>query len=150
MRIPTRLGRVESTTGSTVTVGLDDDTLSGLVYIEGQGHRVGQVGSFVRIPQGFANLFGLVTQAGAAAAPKDLASPEQSRRWLTVELVGEGRTGEPFSRGVYRYPTIGDEVHLVTEDDLAIIYGSSASREHVEVGALSSARSIPARVDINK
>lgn len=150
MRDPTLLGRVESATGSTVTVGLDEETLSGLVYIEGQGHRVGQVGSFVRIPQGFANLFGLVTQAGAAAAPTELATPEQSRRWLTVEIVGEGRTGEPFSRGVYRYPTIGDEVHLVTEDDLAIIYGSSTSREHVEVGSLSSARSIPARIDVNK
>jgi uncharacterized protein len=150
MRVPTQLGRVESTTGSMVTVGLDDDTLSGLVYIEGQGHRIGQVGSFVRIPQGFANLFGLVTQAGVAAAPRGDIAPEHSRRWLTVEIVGEGRNGQPFSRGVYRYPTIGDEVHLVTEQDLAFIYGSSESREHVEIGSLSSGRSIPARIDVNK
>lgn len=150
MRDPTLLGRVESATGSSITVGLDPETLSGLVYIEGQGHRVGQVGSFVRIPQGFASLFGLVTQAGVAAAPTELLAAEQGRRWLTVEIVGEGRAGEPFSRGVYRYPAIGDEVHLVTEEDLAIIYGSASSREHVEVGNLSSARSIPARVDLNK
>lgn len=150
MRSPTLLGRVESAAGSTVTVGLDEDTLSGLVYIEGRGHRVGQIGSFVRIPQGFANLFGLVTQAGAAAAPRDEVDPAQSRRWLSVEIVGEGRTGRPFARGVYRYPTIGDEVHLVTEEDLAIIYGSSTSREHVEIGTLSSARAIPARIDVNK
>lgn len=136
MRSPTLLGRVESATGSTVTVGLDNETLSGLVYIEGQGHRVGQVGSFVRIPQGFANLFGLVTQAGVAAAPSQVPIPEQSRRWLTVEIFGEGTSGHCFTRGVYRYPTIGDEVHLVTEQDLAIIYGSSTSREHVEVGHL--------------
>lgn len=116
MRTPTLLGRVESATGSTVTVGLDEETLSGLIYIEGQGHRVGQVGSFVRIPQGFANLFALVTQAGVAAAPPNVALHEQSRRWLTVEIVGEGRSGQSFSRGVYRYPTIGDEVHLVTEE----------------------------------
>jgi hypothetical protein len=150
MRLPTVLGRVESATGSSITVGLDEETLSGLVYINGQGHRVGQVGSFVRIPQGFANLFGLVTQAGVAAAPKEDLDPILSRRWLTVEIVGEGRTGQPFSRGVYRYPTIGDEVHLVTEDDLEIIYGSSTSREHIQIGNLSSASSIPARVDINK
>jgi uncharacterized protein len=150
MRAPTQLGRVESTTGSAVTVGLDEDTLSGLVYIEGQGHRVGQVGSFVKIPQGFANLFGLVTQAGVAAAPRQEVAPEQGRRWLTVEIVGEGRAGQLFSRGVYRYPTIGDEVHLVTEQDLAFIYGSNNSREHIKIGSLSSGRSIPARVDVNK
>lgn len=150
MRPPTLLGRVDSATGSTVTVGLDEETLSGLVYIEGQGHRVGQVGSFVRIPQGFASLFALVTQAGAAAAPSTIAMTDQSRRWLTVEIVGEGRAGQSFSRGVYRYPTIGDEVHLVTEEDLGIIYGSKSSREHIEIGCLSSARSIPARIDVNK
>lgn len=149
MRAPTLLGRVESATGSTVTVGLDEETLSGLVYIEGQGHRVGQVGSFVRIPQGFASLFALVTQAGAAAAPS-AALMGQSRRWLTVEIVGEGKPGQSFSRGVYRYPTIGDEVHLVTESDLGVIYGSSNSREHIEIGCLSSARSIPARIDVNR
>lgn len=150
MRLPTLLGRVESTTGSTVTVGLDDETLSGLVYIDGQGHRVGQVGSFVRIPQGFCSLFGLVTQAGVAAAPIPESALTDSRRWLTVEIVGEGQNGQPFTRGVYRYPTIGDQVHLVTEHDLQFIYGSAQSRDHVEIGSLSSARSIPARIDINK
>ena len=149
MRDPTLLGIVESVTGTAVTVGLDTATLSGLVYIDGQGHRVGQVGSFVRIPQGFASLFGLVIQAGVAAAPPGVSSFEQARRWLTVEIIGESSIGEPFSRGVYRYPTIGDEVHLVTEVDLEIVYGKSTSRDHVEVGCLSSARSIPARVNGN-
>jgi uncharacterized protein len=150
MRDPTLLGKVESVTGSTISVGLDAETLSGLVYIEGQGHRIGQVGGFIRIPQGFTNLFGIVSQAGAAAAPKEITDSTSSRRWLTVEIVGEGRPGVPFFRGVYRYPTIDDEVHLVTESDLVVIYGSATSRDHVEIGSLSSSRSIPARVEVNK
>lgn len=150
MRDPTLLGVVESTSGSAVTVALSPNTLSGLVYIEGQGHRVGQVGSFVRIPQGFSNLFGIVVQAGAAGDPDGTSDIPSSRRWLAIEIVGEGRSNEGFSRGVYRYPTIGDEVHLVTEADLAIVYGSETSRNHVEVGSLSSASSIPARVEVNK
>lgn len=148
MRDPTLLGAVESTFGSTVMVGLNPEALSGLVYIEGQGHRVGQVGSFVRIPQGFSSLFGIVVQASAGATPPGADVVE--RRSLTVEIVGEGMTNEPFSRGVYRYPTIGDHVHLVTEADLAVVYGLETSREHVEIGALSSARSIPARIDVNR
>lgn len=151
MRGATFLGTVESVTGSTVTIGLDPSTQSGLVFIEGQGHRVGQVGSFIRIPQGFTSLFGIVTQAGVAAAPTpELRMEASSRRWLTAEVVGEGRAGEAFARGVYRYPTINDEVHLVTEADLGIVYGNVASREHVEVGYVSSARTIPARVDVNR
>ena len=146
---PTYLGTVESTSGSSVMVGLGAATLSGLVYIEGQGHRVGQVGSFVRIPQGFSSLFGIVIQASAGGSrTSDTEAAE--RRLLTVEIVGEGRANEPFSRGVYRYPTIGDEVHLVTESDLAVVYGLKSSREHVEIGTLSSASSIPARVDVNR
>lgn len=149
MREPTYLGRVESTAGSTVTVSLDADTLSGLVYIEGQGHRVGQVGSFVKIPQGFSSLFGIVLQASAGGT-QSRDAPVAECRSLTIEIVGEGRANDPFSRGVYRYPTIGDEVHLVTESDLAAVYGRASSREHVEIGTLSSASTIPARVDVNR
>lgn len=148
---PTYLGTVESATGACVTVGLDGNTRSGLVFIEGQGHRVGQIGSFVRMPQGFVSLFGIVTQAGVAAAPSaELAANPSGRTWLTVEIVGEGRAGETFSRGVYRYPTIGDDVHLVTDADLGVIYGSLTDREHVEIGYVSSARTIPARIDVNR
>lgn len=150
MRDPTLLGIVESTSGSSVTVTLDQETLSGLVYIDGQGHRVGQVGSFVKIPQGFSNLFGIVVQAGSGGNAPGEHEEFVGRRWLAVEIVGEGRASEPFSRGVYRYPTIGDEVHLVTESDLSVVYGAETSRNHVEVGSLSSASSIPARVEVNK
>ncbi len=150
MRSPTLLGLVESATGSSVTVGLLSETLSGVVYIEGEGHRVGQVGGFVRIPQGFSNLYGIITQAGVAAAPVQLGDPESGRRWLTVEIVGEGTANKKFSRGVFSYPTIGDEVHIVTQSDLWVIYGSSDTREYVEIGSLSSSRSIPARIDVNR
>ena len=148
MRNPTFLGVVESTSGSGVVVRLHPDTLSGLVYIEGRAHRVGQVGSFVRVPQGFSSLFGIVVQASSTqGASNDV---DAGNRLLSVEIVGEGKNNEPFGRGVYRYPTIGDEVHLVTEEDLAIVYGAETSRNHVEVGVLSSASSIPARIDINR
>lgn len=150
MRDPTLLGKVESTSGSAVRVALDPKTLSGLVYIDGQAHRVGQVGSFVRIPQGFSSLFGIVIQAGSSGEVNSDEDPRSDHRWLSVEVVGEGKTNEPFSRGVYRYPTIGDEVHLVTEADLAVVYGAETSRNHIEIGVLSSASSIPARVEINK
>jgi len=148
---PTHLGTVASVNGSAVTVELAPETISGLVFVEGQGYRVGQVGGFIRIPQGHSSLFGIVTQAGVAAAPTpELANEPHGRRWLVVELVGEGRPGVRFSRGVAQYPTIGDTVHLVTEDDLRLIYGQESSKDFVEVGHLANARSVPAFIEVNR
>ncbi len=65
---PTRLGTVEDVSGPTVRIKLNDDTATGLVFVRGEGYRVGQVGSFIRIPAGYIDLFGVVSQVGAGAA----------------------------------------------------------------------------------
>ena len=67
-----------------------------------------------------------VSQVGAGAVPERLAEQEpHGHRWMTVELVGEGRRGGLFERGVAQHPTIGDTVHMVTEEGLnsALILG---------------------------
>lgn len=148
---PTLLGQVEDVDGSTVGVSLNAETLSGLAFIEGTGYRIGQIGSFVRIPIGFVDLFGVVSRVGAGAVPAKLLGVEgNTGRWMTVQLLGESQRGEDFKRGVSQYPTVGDQVHLVTEGDLARIYGAPDSPNFVRVGHLSSAESIPALVDLNK
>ena len=148
---PTLLGIVEDVNGATVSVSLNSQTLSGLAFIDGTGYRIGQIGSFVRIPIGFFDLFGVVSHVGAGAVPaKILESQIGDSRWMTVQLLGEGQRGEEFKRGISQYPTVGDQVHLVTEQDLARIYGTPDSPNFVRVGHLSSAESIPALVDLNK
>jgi DNA helicase HerA-like ATPase len=147
---PTRLGTVEDVKGATVSVVLDEATLSGLAFVDGQGYRIGQVGSFVRIPIGYVDLFGIVSQVGASAVPERLVEHEaHGHRWMTVQLVGEGTRGGDFKRGLSQYPTIGDAVHLVIEEDLKRIYGRPESPKYVKVGSLASSESIPALVDIN-
>jgi len=148
---PTLLGVVEDVNGATISVSLNPQTLSGLAFIGGTGYRIGQIGSFVRIPIGFVDLFGVVSHVGAGAVPtKILESQLGSSRWMTVQLLGEGQRGEDFKRGVSQYPTVGDRVQLVTDQDLARIYGTPDSPNFVKVGHLSSAESIPALVDLNK
>jgi Helicase HerA, central domain/KTSC domain len=148
---PTLLGTVQDVKGATISVSLDATTLSGLAFIKGHGYRIGQVGSFVRIPMGYLDLFGIVSQVGAGAIPERIAHLEtQGYRWMTVQLVGEGDRAGSFSRGVSQYPTVGDQVHLVTDDDLGRIYGRPDSPNFVRVGHLASAESIPALVDITK
>ena len=44
---------------------------------------------------------------------------------------------------------MNDDVHLVTEEDLAKIYGQHSSG-HVVIGRLANAESIPVRIDLEK
>jgi hypothetical protein len=148
---PTRLGTVEDVSGPTVRIKLGDDTASGLVFVRGEGYRVGQVGSFIRIPAGYMDLFGVVSQVGAGAAPgPPETAPVFGNRWLRAELVGEGGRGQKFERGISQYPSIGDIAHVVTESDLAAIYAPGDKRTYVSIGRVASAESIPAYLDLNK
>ncbi len=151
MNSATYLGTVQDVHGATVSVALDQDTISGLAFIDGHGYRIGQIGSFVRIPIGFTDLFGIVSQVGAGAVPEALAALEpHGYRWMRVQLIGEGQRLGGFERGIAQYPTIGDEAHLVTDVDLARIYGTASVPSLVRLGSLASAESIPALVDIDK
>lgn len=148
---PTRLGTVEDVSGSRISVKLDEDTGHGLLFVRGEGYRVGQVGSFVRIPAGYVDLFGIVVQVGAGAAPgpPELAA-QLGTRWLRVELVGEGRRGGKFERGISQYPSIGDAAHVVTESDLRSVYAPTDAESHVSIGRVASAEGIRAYVDLNR
>ena len=148
---PTYLGTVQDVQGATISIALDKDTVSGLAFIDGHGYRIGQIGSFVRISIGFTDLFGIVSHVGAGAVPEALAKVEPyGYRWLKVQLIGEGQRSGEFKRGISQYPTIGDEAHLVTEQDLARIYGRPDALNLVRVGSLASAESIPALIDIDR
>ncbi len=148
---PTLIGMVQDVTGTAVTVSLVSDCASGLSFLNGESYRIGQVGSFVRIPLGYTALFGVVSQVGAGAAPnREEDSHPWGNQWLKVQLVGErGREGR-FERGVSQHPTINDTVHIVTEEDLRDIYGPGDPVDFVAIGRLASAESIPALVNVNR
>jgi hypothetical protein len=150
---PSFIGTVQDVNGASVRIELLPGTVTGLSFVNGQPYRVGQIGSFVRIPLGFVNLYGIVSQVGAGAAPAPATGDAENpygNRWLLIQLVGEGRYGGRFERGLSQHPTIDDPVHIVTEADLRTIYGPGEPDDHVSVGRLASAESIPALVDINK
>lgn len=158
---PTYIGQVASVTGAVVRVRLREDMPSTLVMIGGESYRVGQIGGFFRVPLGYTNLYAVCTQIGADAAPPGsaegafgaaLETDSQLRlsgyRWMTVVLFGEALGGE-FERGVGQYPTVGDEVHLVTNDDLKIIYGwSKGKKGTIAVGQIAATSGISADISV--
>ena len=148
---PAVIGAVRSISGTNVSVQLYKSLNSTISYINGNGYKIGQVGGFVKIPQGYINLYGSIVQIGADAIPESLRNDENvGIRWMTVQLVGEGAMGQPFERGISQYPMINDEVYIVTEEDLVNIYGRQQGAEFVSVGTISGAENIPALIDVNK
>ena len=146
---PTLLGHIGAVAGATVSVRQYEGIASGIAIIGGRSYRVGQVGSFVRIPQGYHDLYGIISDVGATATPesaKDVAA--RGDRWIKVQLVGEVVEAS-FERGISQYPSINDQVHIVVEEDLGRIY-STADTGQVTVGRLSNAESIPVRIDLDK
>ncbi|MHB9099857.1 MAG: ATP-binding protein, partial [Syntrophales bacterium] len=148
---PSRLGTVENVDGSSINVKLSENTPTGLLFVNGEAYRVGQVGGFIRIPSGYVDLYGIISQVGAGAAPgpAELA-PQLGNRWLRVELVGEGRRGAKFERGISQYPSIGDPVHVVTESNLKTVYAPGDEEAYIAVGRVASAESIHAYLNMNR
>jgi uncharacterized protein len=149
MIAPTLLGHVGAVSGSAISIRQFEGVASGISIIGGRSYRVGQVGSFVRIPQGYHDLYGIIADVGATATPEALLNlSSRGERWMTVQLVGE-IVETAFERGISQYPAINDEVHLVTDEDLAKIYGT-AERGQVVIGRLAGAESIPVRIDLDR
>lgn len=155
----TYVGWVASVLGGVVRVRLRS-LPSTLVMVDGQSFRVGQIGAFLRIPLGYSNLYGVCTQVGADAAPESASEsteplpkdedddPREGYRWLTMALFGES-VGGHFDRGVGQYPTVGDLVHLVTEQDMATIYGDGIDPSNsLEIGRIASSNGLSARLHL--
>lgn len=146
----TFVGEVQSVNGALVSIQLRDDLHSALLLVDGESYRVGQIGAFVRIPLGYTSLYGICTQVGAQAALAPMAPQVPAgSRWMTAALFGESLSGN-FERGVGQYPTVGDEVHLVTKRDLEIIYGSLSTSGSVAVGTLGASSGIPGFIDVDR
>ena len=152
----TEIGEIDSISGNSISVKLFDNIKSNMPVIDGVVYRVGQIGSFVRIPLGFANLYGIVTQIGSGAIPDSLKEiyykdydSFKNTSWINIVLAGE-QVGKRFERGVTQYPTTGDKVHLVTINDLDIIYGGYEDSNSITVGNISVSESLDAKIDLDK
>lgn len=156
-RRQTEVGEIISVSGNTISVQLFDTIKSNMPVINGIVYRIGQIGSFLKVPLGYANLYGIVTQIGAAAIPERLKIEEEkldfskidNRQYLTIALIGE-QIGRKFERGVFQSPTTGDKVHLVTIEDLNVIYGGYNETNSIDVGNISISESLNAKIDLNK
>lgn len=145
---PTLLGVVTGVSSSSVSVDLAISVESGIVVLEGRNYRIGQVGSFVKIPLGYNHLYGVISESNESSTVDMDVGLSKDRKWIKVELVGES-LGDSFDRGISEYPSIGDQVHFVVDSDLKNIF-KRTSQSQFNVGRLSSSEGIGVSLDLDK
>lgn len=146
----TYLGKVINVNSSSVEVEISKDIPSAAPIINGKLYKIGQIGTFIKIPVGSLTLFGIVSSVSNVPANIELKSyePNFGARFLQVQLMGEQLGSNKFEKGVGTYPTINDEVHIVTEEDLRIIYGDY-EKGFFEIGKHSSSDNLSVYLDIH-
>jgi DNA helicase HerA-like ATPase len=141
-----RIGQVISVDGSGAAARLETSQAqaeAGLASL--------QIGSLVKMRPAGTTVFAMV---------KGLNIPEPTDseggaeiRVMELELVGEGTQapeGGPvvFRRGVSFYPTLGDGVYAVSQEDLLQVY-AQPSVSSVKVGTIYQDRALPAFVSVD-
>lgn len=146
----TYLGSVINVNSGSVEVEISKEIPSAAPIINGRLYKIGQIGTFVKFPIGSLTLYGLVSSV--SNTPKTIENiqyePNYGSRFLQVQLIGEKLGNEKFQKGVGTFPTINDEVHIVTEEDLKLIYGNK-SDGFIEIGKHSSSENLPVYVDLH-
>lgn len=147
----TYLGKIIRVDSSTVEVEVSDIIPSAAPIINGRLYKIGQIGTFVKIPMGNITIYGIVSSVSNTPCKTDETQLKQiiGSRFLTVQLVGEKVGDDDFEKGIGTYPTINDEVHLVIEKDLFDIYGKK-DEGSIEIGKHSSSENLSVYVDIHK
>lgn len=147
----TYLGKVIRVDSNTIEVEICSDILSASPIINGKVYKLGQIGTFVKIVAGNIVTFGLVDAVSNSPINEvNLDNYNPGSRFLTVSLVGEKIGNLRFEKGIGLYPTINDEVHLVTEEDLLDIYGEGDVAGLLPIGKHSSSDILDVYLDIHK
>ena len=147
----TYLGNIIRVDSSTVEVEVSNDIPSAAPIINGRLYKIGQIGTFIKIPIGNITLYGIVSSVSNSPSKTDAVQVSHNfgSRFLSIQLVGEKIGDAQFEKGIGTYPTINDEVHLVIEKDLFDIYGNK-DEGSIEVGKHSSSENLSVYVDIHR
>jgi DNA helicase HerA-like ATPase len=118
---PLKIGHVIGVHGDHVEVQISVGDLH--IEYHGTTYRVGRLGTYVTLPMDRHTLIGYVTRVGAEGELEPLPNPGTPRCiTMTVQLIGTIRNDQ-FTRGVNKYPTLGDTVRLAIDEDFELIFG---------------------------
>jgi DNA helicase HerA-like ATPase len=135
------LGRVISVRGSQARIGLTASSQPGNASVRAT------VGQFFGIRTATTTLVAIITEVSL----ENLPATDDYAAIASVDLLGEISAGPSgrFQRGVTSYPTIGDPVDVLTNQELRTVYAPSRA-EQINIGALQQDPSVVAYVDVQE
>jgi len=141
-----RIGSVVSVTGSHALVMLDEKAADAT-----RDDRP-QLGAVMSIDAGRSFALGLVSAMSMPTPSLEDAS--SAARIVEVELIGEFskpsiNAPARFRRGVSTFPTLGDGVHVATQDELAALFSVNGVAS-VRIGIVKQDAQIPATVNVDE
>lgn len=147
----TFLGKIIRVDSSIVEVEISEEIPSSSPIIGGKVYKIGQIGTFVKIPVGNVISYGIVSSVSNTPSKPNENEIKKviGSRYLTINLIGEKVGSNDFEKGIGLYPTINDEVHLVVESDLVDIYGQNGTGT-IAIGKHSSSDNLNVYIDIHK
>ena len=139
----TRVGLLADVTGeyftSRLISGGDEFAAGGASGVNGA--KIGQVGSYLMVKQSTVQTLVMVERSYSVADRQG-----QAAHMVRLTPLGELSPKGEFTRGVSRFPNIGDEVHLVPQAHLARIFSAHGDVAY-KVGRLASFDSIDVNLD---
>ncbi len=138
----TSFGRVISVRGSLARVGLLATSNLAVPEIRAT------VGRFISIRCANSTIVAMITEVSCEHLPSSDAYIASASVDLLGEIMGPADR-QKFQRGVTNYPTIGDSVDLITNQELRTVYAPSGS-DQINVGTLQQDPSVIAYVDIEE
>src|SRR4051812_32422786 len=138
----TSFGRVISVRGSMARVGLLAASQLGASEVRAT------VGRFVSIRCSNSTIVAMITEVSCESLPASDAYIASASVDLLGEILGQPDRAK-FQRGVTNYPTIGDNIDLITNQELRTVYAPSGS-DQIDVGTLQQDRSVVAYVDVEE
>ncbi|MFL6820182.1 MAG: ATP-binding protein [Bradyrhizobium sp.] len=106
------------------------------------------VGRFVSIRCSNSTIVAMITEVSCESLPASDAYIASASVDLLGEILGQPDRAK-FQRGVTNYPTIGDNIDLITNQELRTVYAPSGS-DQIDVGTLQQDRSVVAYVDVEE
>ncbi len=149
---PLLIGNIKSVVGYRCEVLLHSELKSMHVTHDGRLYSIGQMGSYVIVPNAFDKIVGIVTEtrllevvAGKEADQVILSD----KKVLKIALIGTITEGK-FERGVREFPLVNDDVFLADQDDYNTMFGGAPEPQCVDVGCLADMERFRVPLDVDR
>src|SRR6267143_379635 len=149
---PLLIGNIKSVVGHRCEVLLHSELKSMHVTHDGSLYSVGQLGSYVIVPNAFDRIVGTVTETrllevvAGKEADQVISSDKKVLRIALIGTITEGK----FERGVREFPLVNDDVFLADQDDYNTMFGGELQPQCLEIGTLADMERFRVPLDIDR